>query len=88
MMLIFSMERNMLKWEIDIKNEGILIFCNDFLLILIILLNIFFILIVCGIIGFCLYCKWKRLFYNLIYFDKEGNEYNGSRFYLKEFFFY
>lgn len=72
------------KWETDIKNEGILTSRNDFLLILIISLNTFFILTVCGIIGLCLYCKRKRLFHNLIHFDKEGNEYNGSRPHSKE----
>lgn len=83
-MSTFNTKRNMPKWETDIKNEGILTSRNDFLLILIISLNTFFILTVCGIIGLCLYCKQKRLFHNLIHFDKEGNEYNGNRSHSKE----
>lgn len=87
MMLIFGLGMNVLEMKIDIINEKIVIFCDNVLLILIILMNIFVILIVCGIIGFCLYCKWRRIFYNIINFDMVKNEYNGNRFCLKEFLF-
>lgn len=75
----FGSGRYVPKLKTDIKNEETVISRDDFLLILIISLNTFVILTVCGIISLCLYCKRKRIFHNITYFDKEGNEYNGNR---------
>lgn len=80
----FGTGSNMPKWETDIKNEETITSRDDVLLILIISLNSFLILTVCGFIGLCLYCKRKRIFHNLIHFDKEGSEYNGNRPHSKE----
>lgn len=65
--------------EIVNENEEIVANRNSYLLIIIVSLNVFLILTVCGMLGACLYCKRKRIFHFLFQADVVENIYDKNR---------
>lgn len=61
------------------ENEETVAYRNSYLLIIIVSLNIFIILTVCGMLGACLYCKRKRIFHFLFQADVVENIYDKNR---------
>lgn len=70
------------KTDIEFVSPG-----NNHLLIIIILLNLFAIVIVCCILGICVYCKRKLIFHKLFEVNKDGNVYDRNRLHENRFFF-
>lgn len=62
--------------EIVNENEEIVANRNSYLLIIIVSLNVFLILTVCGMLGACLYCKRRRIFHFLFQADVVENIYD------------
>lgn len=62
MMLLFNSGSFVLVLKIDNKNKEIMIFDNNYLIIMIIFFNLIVIFVVCGLIGLCIYCKCKWIF--------------------------
>lgn len=61
------------------ENGETVAYRNSYLLIIIVSLNIFIILTVCGMLGACLYCKRKRIFHFLFQADVVENIYDKNR---------
>lgn len=61
------------------ENKETVAYRNSYLLIIIVSLNIFLILTVCGMLGACLYSKRKRIFHFLFQADVVENIYDENR---------
>lgn len=67
------------------KDVNIVLDSND-IIIIIFLFNIVMIFLVCCVIGFCVYYKWKLIFSKIVEV-KDGYGYNRNRLYVKWIFF-